>query len=127
MDTYDWGDEGFPLTIDNGRVCVSTNSLNTMHIYKIGTTGKAIHVDDEGRLLVSLPGNHTQIDLSDLIDGSNRNFSLPHTPTIGTINLCWNSMKMRYGANHDYVVDNNIIRLNFLPYRGNALLVDYSY
>ncbi len=128
---FDFGIKGFPLSIDNNSLLVTCQPSGNVHIYKYGSTGRAIYVDDAGRLLVALTApsgfNYKKEDLSSQINGSGNVFQIFFMPVSGTLKLFWNGLLLRDGTGYDFVLNNREITTNFIPFVGNSLIGEYFY
>jgi len=91
-----------------------------------GTLGSTavVYVRDLSGTLT--PSNFaTEVIPSGDIDGSNTAFTLPDTPTAGTLRLHLNGMRLRSGAGNDYTLSTNTITMATAPISGDVLIADY--
>jgi len=91
-----------------------------------GTLGSTavVYVRDLSGTLT--PNNFaTEVIPSGDIDGLNTSFTLPETPTAGTLRLHLNGMRLRSGAGNDYTLSTNTITMATAPISGDVLIADY--
>lgn len=136
MAIYGYGSAGAPLNVEGQALSTTTSPSGNLYPFKYGETGRAVFVDERGRLLVCLDGGSTSStsgcsyvkeDLSDQIDGPRVNFTLSRSPASDSVfRLYWNGLRMREGSQYDFIVVGQTLTTNFVAYQGNSLKIDYS-
>jgi hypothetical protein len=105
-------------TYGDKRFYCTSNSGGTL-----GSTAVTYVQDESGTLT---PSNFaTEVIPSGNIDGSNTAYTLPDTPTAGTLRLHLNGMRLRSGAGNDYTISTNTITMATAPISGDVLIADY--
>ena len=64
---------------------------------------------------------------SGTIDGTNKTFTLAHTPDTGSLLLFLNGILEREGASYDYTLSGGTITMAVAPPAGSTLLCSYTY
>jgi hypothetical protein len=105
-------------TYGDKRFYCTSNSGGTL-----GSTAVTYVQDESGTLT---PSNFVfEVTPSGTIDGSNTAFTLPDTPTAGTLRLHLNGMRLKSGAGNDYTISTNTITMATAPISGDVLIADY--
>jgi len=129
MEPFDIGPQGFPICVDNQYLCVTTQPSGAINVYKYGKTGRAIYVDDTGRLLVSFGGNlkYKKEDFTNQLDGVAQNFILSYSPASNTLKIYYNGLLQKSGIDNDYIIINKTVQTNFIPRPRGVLTAEYFY
>ena len=62
---------------------------------------------------------------SGTINGSNVTFTIANTPETGSTKIYRNGIRLRSGANNDYIISGTTITTSQAPESGDSLIIDY--
>lgn len=115
---------GTLVYIDQGTVNADTRYFCTSNTGgTLGSTAITYVQDTSGTMSVS---NFVTEEIpTGAINGSNTNYSLAYTPTVGTVRVFLNGVRQRSGAGNDYTISTSIITFTTAPIAGDVILVDY--
>jgi hypothetical protein len=61
-----------------------------------------------------------------LVDGINREYTLPHVPLVGTLQVYYNGLLQKQGETYDYLEADRVVEFNQPPHEGSTITVIYE-
>lgn len=130
MDVYKYGTTGRPMCVDGQYLCTTITPSGEISVYKTGETGNSLHVDDAGRLVITInPDDVVKYKMESFtseIDGMTSVFSLSYSPINNTPNVYLNGLLLDID-NEEYVISGNQLIMNIVPKSIDSLRVEYFY
>lgn len=129
-EVYKYGNTGYPICVDGLYLCTTITPSGKLSVFQTGSTGRSIHVDDAGRLVITINpedlSKYNMQSFTDQADGVQNTFILDHEPILNTVNVHLNGILLDV-SNGEYVIVNKHLIMGVVPKKTDSLRVEYFY